>query len=141
MDEDWPIQDMETIFHNLQGACYFGKIDLSDAYYRIELHEEAKEICTINKSQGLFKMSRLPQAFKNSNSIFQNCIKSTLKGIRSVVIFQDDVLVYRTTKEQFDKRMHAVMSRLREKNFTINQKKLNSKQSIAFWDTPFQRKE
>ena len=64
MDEDYPIPDMKTIFHNLHGASYFGKIDLSDAYYQIELEEVAKEICTINTSQGLFKMGRLPQGLK-----------------------------------------------------------------------------
>ena len=31
MDEDYPIPDMETIFHNLHGASYFGKFGLSDA--------------------------------------------------------------------------------------------------------------
>ena len=36
------------------------------------------------------------------------------------VIFQDDVLVYGTTKEEFDKRMLAVKSQLHEKNFTVN---------------------
>ena len=41
---------------------------------------------------------------ENSSSIFQNCNESTLKGIKVVVIFQDDVLVYGTTKEQFDKK-------------------------------------
>ena len=87
MDEDYPIPDMETIFHNLHGASYFGKIDLSDAYYQIELDEEAKDICTINTSQGLFKMCRLPQGLKNSSSIFQNCIELTLKRIKSVVLF------------------------------------------------------
>ena len=50
MDEDYPIPDMETIFHNLHGASYFGKIDLLDAYYQNELDEDAKEICTINTS-------------------------------------------------------------------------------------------
>ena len=64
---------------------------LSDADYQIELDEEAKDICTINTSQGLFKMCRLPQGLKNSSSILQNCIESTLKGIKGVVIFQDDV--------------------------------------------------
>ena len=39
MDEDYPIPEMETIFHNLHAAPYFGKIDLSDAYYQIELDE------------------------------------------------------------------------------------------------------
>ena len=50
------------------------------------------------------------------------------------MIFQDDVLVYGDTKEQFDKRMLAVKSRLREKNFNINEKKSNSKpvDSVSF---------
>ena len=42
---------------------------LSEVYYQIELDEEAKDICTINTSQGLFKMCRLPQGLKNSSSI------------------------------------------------------------------------
>ena len=103
MDEDYPIPDMETNFHNLHGDSYFGKIDLSDAYYQIELDEASKEICTINTSQGLFKMCRLPQSLKNSSSLFQNFIESTLKGINGVVIFQDDLLVYETTKDQCEK--------------------------------------
>ena len=53
-----------------------------------------------------------------------NCVESTLKRIKGVVIFQDNVLVYGTTKEQFDKRVLAVKSRLRDKNFTINEKKI-----------------
>ena len=44
-----------------------------------------------------------------------------------MVIFQDNVLVYGTTKDQYDKRMLAVKIQLREKNFTINEKKSNSK--------------
>ena len=131
MDEDYPIPDMDTIFHNLHGASYFGKNDLSDAYYQIELNEEAKDIYTIN-TQGLFKMCRLLQGLKNSSSIFQNCIESTLTGIKGVVIFQDDMLVYGTTNEQFDKRMLAVKSRLGGKNFTIIEKKSNSKPVDSF---------
>ena len=79
-------------------------------------------------------MCRLPQSLKNSSSTFQNCIESTLKGIKGVVIFQDDVLVYGTTKDQYEKRMLAVKSRLREKKFTINEKKSNSKpvSSVSF---------
>ena len=115
VDEDYTIPDTETIFHYLHGASYFGKIDLSDAYYQIELHEDAKEISTINTSQGLLKMCRLHQGLKNSSLIFQNCTESTLKGIKSVVIFQDDVLVYGETKDQYEKRMLAVKIRLNEK--------------------------
>ena len=50
------------------------------------------------------------------------------------MIFQDEELVYRTTKEQFEKRMLAVKNRLREKNFTISERKSNSKpvDSVSF---------
>ena len=43
--------------------------------------------------------------------------------------------MYETTKEQFDKRMHAVKSQLREKNLTFNEKKSNSKtvDSVSFF--------
>ena len=50
------------------------------------------------------------------------------------MFFQDDVLVYGTTKEQFDMRMLAVKNRLREKNFTFNEKKSYSEPvaSVSF---------
>ena len=115
MVEDNPIPDMQDIFHNHHGASYFEKIDLSDAYYQIELDEDEKKNCTINTLQGFFKMCRLPQGPKNSSSIFQNCIESTLKGIKGVVIFQDDVMVYGTIKDQYGKRKLAVEIWLREK--------------------------
>ena len=79
MDENYPIPDPETIFHNLHGASYFGKIGLSDAYYQIELDENVKDVCAINTSQGLFKICQIHQGLKNSSSIFKNCIESTLK--------------------------------------------------------------
>ena len=50
------------------------------------------------------------------------------------MIVQDNVLVYEATKEQFDMRLLAVKNQLREKNFTINEKKPNSKpvDSVSF---------
>ena len=139
MDEDYPTPDMKTIFQNLHGVSYVGKIDLLDAYYQIDLDEYVKDIRTINTSQGLFKMCQLSQGLKNSSSIFQNCIESTLKEIKDVVVFQDDVLVYGTTKEQFDKRMLEVKTRPPAKNLTVNEKKSHSKPVV--WDNSFQRRE
>ena len=134
MDEDYSKPGVETISHNLHGASYFGKIDLSDPYYQIEHDEEAKVICTINTTQGLFKKCRLPQGLKNSSSNFQNCIESTLKGFTGVLIVHDDVFLFGTNKEHFDKRMLAVKSRLLEENFNVNEKKFNSKiiDSVSF---------
>ena len=44
MDKDKPIQDMDAIFQNLLGSSNFGKIDLPDNWYQIELDKEAKDM-------------------------------------------------------------------------------------------------
>ena len=74
MDEDYPIPDMETIFHKLHGASYFGKIDLSDAYYQIELDEEAKDICTIRDCSRCADYLRgLPEMHRINTQRNQRC--------------------------------------------------------------------
>ena len=42
MDKNYPILDMAIIFHKSHGSSYFGKDDLSEADYQIELGEGAK---------------------------------------------------------------------------------------------------
>ena len=155
MDEDYPIPDMGTIFHNLHGASYFGIIDLSDAYHQIELDEEAKDICTVNTSQGLFKMCRLPQGLKNSSSTFSNQhffnllesirIASNQHSKESKVLWSFKTMYLcmelprrSSTRECLQSRVDYVrkilllMRRNLTKNLSI---------ALAFWHTPFQRRE
>ena len=65
MDEDNPKPDMETIFHNIHWASYFGKMVFSDAYSQ-KLDEEAKDKSKINTSKGLFKMCLLRHGLKKT---------------------------------------------------------------------------
>ena len=106
LDQDYPIPDRQTIFHNLHGAWNFGKIDHTGAYYQIELDEKAKYICKFNTSQRPFKMYWIPQMYCD------------LSG-RCVGLWNYHGAVWQ--------KMLAVKSRLREKNFSINEKKSNSK--------------
>ena len=92
---------------------YSGKIDLSEAKYQKKLDEDAKKICTITL-QRLFKLRRLPHGLKISLFMFQNCIESNLKRIKGVVIFQDEVMVYGTTKGAIPETNACGQSRLNE---------------------------
>ena len=107
----------------------------------IKLNLTQKNICTINASHRLLNMCQLTQRLKNSSSFIQNCIESTLKRVKVVLILQDDIRVFGTTKEQFDKNNLAVESTTRQ-NFTHNEKKFSSKQGQkSCLDTPIQRRE
>ena len=68
MDEDSPNPDIETILHNLHGASYCGKIDLSDAYYQIELDEDSKNM----HNQHIARIVQDVQASSGPKEIFIN---------------------------------------------------------------------
>ena len=133
MTEDYPLPDMETLFHELKGSKFYVKIDSSSAYYQIMLDDAAQEIRVINTRLSLFKLLRLPQGMKNSSGMFQRTIENTLKGLAGNICFQDDVLVHGRTKSQSEKRRRAVLDHLKDKGFTINEiKSGNVMEKITF---------
>jgi len=60
---------------------------------------------------------------KNASSIFQRCIETVLKGIKGIVVYQDDVLICADTDNQLKRQIKQVMERLRENNVTVNAEK------------------
>ena len=111
------------------GRPTLSKLDLSGGCYPMELDEGAKDIWTINTSQRLFKICRLHQGLKNSSSIFQHCIESALKGIKGVVMFQHNVLVYgdpSTSKEGIEPNPKHVAKNKKKAKAPTNNKQLES---------------
>ena len=132
--ESYPLPHIESMLSNLNGARFFAKIDLKDAYWQVELDDSAKELCTINTSKGLYFVKRLQMGMKNSASVFQNCMEnSVLKGLTHVIAYQDDLIIYATTEGSLQKHLAAVLGRLREKRVTVNPDKCVQKaRSIEF---------
>ena len=132
--EAYPLPEMETMFEKLHGAKFFAKIDLSDAYWQIELEEDAQQLCAINTTSGLFYVTRLQMGLKNSSAIFQQVMEhNVLKGLPNVMAYQDDVVIHGKTEANLQKNLNAVLGRLKEKNVTINvQKCVECTQTLNF---------
>ena len=95
--EAYPIPCIETIFSKVEGSQYFAKIDLHHAYWQIALDESSQEICMVNTTKGLFKVTRLQQGLKNASAIFQHAMEQVLKGLAGIIVYQDDILALRCT--------------------------------------------
>ena len=50
------IQDFKA---EVNGAKYFSKIDLKQAYHQLELHPDSRSITTFSTHEGLFQYKRL----------------------------------------------------------------------------------
>ena len=76
--ERYPLPRIEDIFANLAGGKHFSKLDLRQAYHRMEVTEESKKFLTINTHKGLFKYNRLVFGISSFPAIWQRAIDQVL---------------------------------------------------------------
>jgi len=119
----YPTPPVEKILSKLKNAKKFAKLDLRKAYFQIELDKNARDLCVINTSKGLFYMNRLSMGLKNASAIFQRVMETILADMKGVLIYQDDVCVYASDEFSLKKRLEAVTTRLKEKKVTLNEQK------------------
>lgn len=111
----------EQILTELNGACWFSTIDLSNAYYHIELEQGSRHLTNFCTEFGMFRFVRLPFGLSNAPDVFQETLeRDVLGGCTGVRNYLDDVLVYGRTREEHDANLAAVLSRLQEHNVRLN---------------------
>ena len=120
--EPTPYLTLKPFFQKCQALIFFAKICLSNAYWQNPLDEKS-QVCTLNITQGLFRVTRLQQGLKNAAAIFQQAIKEVLKELDGCVAYQVDILLFCETEAELRKRYNVVKERLVAKNFTVNENK------------------
>ncbi|XP_061724707.1 uncharacterized protein K02A2.6-like [Cydia pomonella] len=118
----YPLPKIDDLMVSLSGACYFSKIDLSQAYNQIEL-DDSKKYTVINTHRGLYRYNRLVYGLSSSPGIFQRIMCNLLKGIPNVEIFLDDVIIGGKTKQEHLAALEAVFSRLHKAGLKLKSSK------------------
>lgn len=114
------IPNISDIFLELRGAKYFSKIDLKKGFFHIELDDESKALTSTITPAGLFAYNRLPMGLKDSASVFQKAVHSTLKSCENCQSYIDDIIIFGKSIEEHDKFLNKVLKCLNENNFRIN---------------------
>ncbi|XP_062557569.1 uncharacterized protein LOC134222440 [Armigeres subalbatus] len=108
---------MESILLELHGAKFFSTIDLTNAFFHIVLDENSRHLTNFFAGESLYRCCRLPFGLTNAPDIFQEVMQTiVLAGCNGTVNYQDDVLVFGSTKEEHDQNLREVMKRLDEHN-------------------------
>lgn len=125
---------LESIVANLNGAKYFSTIDLSNAFFHVELDAESRHLTNFFTEFGMFRCVRLPFGLCNAPDLFQEILqRQILGGCKGVENYLDDVLVHGRTKEEHDANLAAVLARLKEHNVKLNESKcVFGSQSVEF---------
>ncbi|XP_062538077.1 uncharacterized protein K02A2.6-like [Armigeres subalbatus] len=125
---------LESILPELNGATWFSTIDMSNAFFHIELDTESRHLTNFYTEFGLFRCVRLPFGLCNAPDIFQEVLQRViLGGCSGVKNYLDDVLVFGSTKEIHDANLEEVLNRLRQHNVKLNDSKcVFSSQAVQF---------
>ncbi|VDP35628.1 unnamed protein product [Echinostoma caproni] len=98
----WAVTTMEPedFMQALHGSTCFSKIDLAEAYLQIPLAPTCRHFTTINTPWRLYQYNFQPFGLLTSSGIFQAAIDEVIRGLDVVLGFQDDVIVFGTTKAE-----------------------------------------
>ena len=90
----YPIPTVNDISFDLNGAKYFSKLDLAQAYHQLPLSETSRYITTFSTHIGLFRYKRLAYGINASAEIFQHALQQSLQGVCNIA---DDIIVHGKT--------------------------------------------
>ena len=114
----YPLQHIDDLFDQLQGASWFSKIDLRSGYHQMRVREEDIEKTAFRTRYGHFEFVVMPFGLTNAPAAFMDLMNRvcSLMLDRSVIVFIDDILVYSKTKEEHERHLREILETLgREK--------------------------
>ncbi|XP_062541718.1 uncharacterized protein K02A2.6-like [Armigeres subalbatus] len=107
----------------LNGAKFFTKLDLSDAFYHLELCEESRELTTFLSETGMYRFTRLMFGVNCAPEVFQREMTRILKDIENKIVYIDDILLFAESIEKLRATVAQVLQILRSNNLTLNSSK------------------
>ena len=117
------LPSVEQVLAQIGDAKHFSKLDANSGFWQIELDEQSSKLTTFITPFGRFRFNRLPFGITSAPEHFQRRMLKLLQGIEGVVVLVDDTLITGKTKEEHDRRLTQVLTRLEKAGLTLGLEK------------------
>ena len=127
VDDSYPLPDMTMLFNSMEGACYFGALDLKSGFWQVPLTAEASLKTAFTSPLGLFQYTRMPFGYKNAPSIFMRLVDQIITRARlrhCVAAFVDDITTHGRTWDSYLSNQRAMLKALEEANWLVTVEKI-----------------
>ena len=124
---------VDTTLAQLTGAVMFSKLDANSRFWQIPLAKPSRLLTTFITPYGRFCFNKLPFGITSAPEVFQRQMSDILRDLPGVLCHIDDILVFGSTRDEHDSRLHAVLERIKAAGITLNPDKCQfSQPQITF---------
>lgn len=115
----------------LQGATIVSKLDLKSGYHQIRVKNSDVEKTSFKNHEGHYEFLVMPFGLTNAPSTFQSVMNDIFRPYlqRFVLVFFDDILVYRLDLKTHLHHLEAVLQILQQHQFYANEQKCSFRNS------------
>ena len=122
---------LDEISYKLKDAKILTVCDANKGFFQVPLHKDSQLLTAILTPEGIYVHNVLATGLSLASHVFEQIIRDMTKDLEGVLNIADDLLVYGSSVEENDRNLRALLDRCRDKNLTLNPKKLNSKVTMC----------
>ncbi|TYK29789.1 ty3-gypsy retrotransposon protein [Cucumis melo var. makuwa] len=110
-----PVQGIDDLFDQLQGATVFSKIDLCSGFHQLRIRESDIPKTVFCSKYGHYEFIVMSFGLTNAPAVFIDLMNRMFKDFLDtfVIVFIDDILVYSKTEVEHENHLHQVLGTLR----------------------------
>ncbi len=109
---------MSSAFERLQGALFFTKLDLRNAYHLVRMRERDEWKTAFNTPRGHFEYLVLPFCLSNTPAVFQVLVNDVLRD-QLIYVYLDDMLIFSHSLREHFQHVRRVLQRLLENGLYV----------------------
>ena len=121
----YPLPRIEDLFDQLNGACYFSKIDLRSGYHQLRVHDSNIPKTAFRTRYGHFEFVVMPFGLTNAPAAFMDLLNRIYRLYldQFVVVFVDDILIYSKGRAEHEQHLQLALQVLRENQLYVKLEK------------------
>ncbi|GJV89963.1 putative reverse transcriptase domain-containing protein [Tanacetum coccineum] len=114
---------IDDLFDQLQGACYFSKIDLRSSYHQLRVHEADIPKTAFRTRYGHFEFTVMSFGLTNAPTVFMDLMNRVSKPYldKFIIVFIDDILIYSKSREEHEVHLKMILELLGKCEFWLQE--------------------